>query len=76
MLIPNLDCSISLQGNRTGRLLKYSPQSKTTTFVSGGHDYANGVALGPEEASVLFVETTKVRVLRHWLKGPKVGILT
>lgn len=62
-----------MQGNKTGRLLKFSPQSKTTSFVSGGIHYANGVALGPEEASVLVVETSHLRVLRHWLKGPKVS---
>ena len=34
--------------------------------------FANGVALGPDEDSVLVVETSSVKITRHWLKGPKV----
>ena len=61
-----------VKGESTGRLLKYSPKRKTTSFVTGGFFYANGVALGPDEAFVLVSETCKLRVIRHWLKGPKV----
>ena len=61
------------QGEKTGRLLKYDPGTKATTFITSGLDFANGVALGPDESSVLIVETTSLRVIRHWLKGPKVN---
>ena len=60
-----------LQGDRSGRLLKYDPQTKSTTFIAGDFYFSNGVALGPDESSVLVVETVNLRVLRVWLKGPK-----
>ena len=65
-----------LQGEKTGRLLKYDPQSKATTFIAGNFAYSNGVALGPDENSLLVVETVSLRVARIWLKGPKASPCT
>lgn len=35
--------------------------------------YANGVALSADESFVAVAETSRFRVLKHWLKGPKVS---
>jgi hypothetical protein len=37
-----------------------------------GFYYANGVALSPDEDFLVMCETDRVRVLKYWLKGPKV----
>jgi sugar lactone lactonase YvrE len=35
--------------------------------------FANGVAVSPDQSFVLVCETTKYRIQRYWLKGPKEG---
>ena len=62
-----------LEGRGSGRLLRYDPQTGTTTVHMSGLMFANGVALGPEEAYVLVSETGTGRIHRLWLKGEKTG---
>ncbi len=57
----------------TGRLLSYDPQTKQTTVRMSDLRFANGVALGPDDAFVLVNETIAARIWRLWLKGPKTG---
>ncbi|MBI1761140.1 MAG: SMP-30/gluconolactonase/LRE family protein [Acidobacteria bacterium] len=57
----------------TGRLLSYDPQTKQTTVRMSDLRFANGVALGPDDAFVLVNETIAARIWRLWLKGPKAG---
>lgn len=56
-----------------GRLLRYEPQSGKTETLLDGLQFANGVAVGPEENYVLINETGSYRVMRFWLKGPQAG---
>jgi sugar lactone lactonase YvrE len=56
-----------------GRLLRYDFASGTTSVLLSGLQFANGVALGPDDAYVLVVATGAYRVLRYWLRGPRVG---
>ncbi len=56
-----------------GRLLSYDPQTRKTTTLASGLHVANGVTLGPDEAYLLVSETLEYRVMRYWLKGPKMG---
>ncbi|MEZ4452592.1 MAG: SMP-30/gluconolactonase/LRE family protein [Nannocystaceae bacterium] len=56
-----------------GRLLAYHPERGETTLVLGDLYFANGVALGPDEASVVVTELSSYRVTRVWLAGPKKG---
>ncbi|MCR8923857.1 SMP-30/gluconolactonase/LRE family protein [Dasania sp. GY-MA-18] len=56
-----------------GRLLKYNPAEQSTIELAGGFNFANGVALDPNEQFVLINETGHYRVLKHWLQGPKQG---
>ncbi len=57
----------------TGRLLRYDPKTGETRVVLRDLLFANGVALGPDEAFVLVNETIAARIVRYWLKGPKAG---
>ena len=61
------------EGRPTGRLLSYDPKTKETKVILGDLLFANGVALGPDEAFVLVNETLAARIVRYWLKGPKAG---
>lgn len=61
------------EGQPTGRLLSYDPKTKQTTVRMDGIRFANGVALGPDDAFVLVNETIAARILRLWLKGPNAG---
>lgn len=61
------------EGSMTGRLFAYSPQTEAVELLLDGLFFANGVALGPDDAYVLINETGLGRVQRLWLKGPQAG---
>jgi sugar lactone lactonase YvrE len=56
----------------TGRLLRLSPDGKVEVLADG-LQFANGVALAPDEAFVCVAETTAYRLQRLWLRGPRAG---
>ncbi len=56
-----------------GRLLSYDPASGKTTVLLGGLQFANGVALSPDDSFILVNQTGSYNVLRYWLKGEKAG---
>lgn len=62
-----------LNGDRTGRLLKYNKSNKEVTVLLRGLAFANGVALSKDHSFVLVAETTTCRILRLWLHGPNAG---
>jgi sugar lactone lactonase YvrE len=57
----------------TGRLLSYDPKTGVTEVRLDTLMFANGVALGPNDAYVLVNETIRARIVRLWLKGAKAG---
>jgi sugar lactone lactonase YvrE len=61
------------EGGATGQLLSYDPRAGTTRVRLAGLRFANGVALGPEDAFVLVNETMAARISRLWLTGPDAG---
>lgn len=61
-----------IEGQSTGRLLARSPDGEVRLCVDG-LQFANGVALDPDEQSVFVVETGKYRVHRHWVGGSRAG---
>jgi sugar lactone lactonase YvrE len=61
------------EGQTTGRLLSYNPSTGETRVHIDNLGFANGVALGPDDAYVLINETMRYRTKRLWLKGPKEG---
>lgn len=56
-----------------GRLLVYDPATQKASTLLKGLNFANGVALNPDQTYVLVAETGSYRVLRYWLRGPKTG---
>ncbi|MGH7390329.1 MAG: SMP-30/gluconolactonase/LRE family protein [Candidatus Rokuibacteriota bacterium] len=56
-----------------GRLLVWDPATRKATTLARGIDFANGVALSPDETHVLVSETGAYRVLRHWIAGRRRG---
>ncbi|GKV29132.1 hypothetical protein SLEP1_g38094 [Rubroshorea leprosula] len=64
---------IMLEGEATGRLLRYDPPTKTTHIVLDGLAFPNGVQLSKDQTFLLFTETTNCRLKKYWLEGPRVG---
>ncbi|MFP5306947.1 MAG: SMP-30/gluconolactonase/LRE family protein [Gammaproteobacteria bacterium] len=62
---------IEHRGN--GRLLEYDFDTQSTRVLLRDLQFANGVAVGPDDAYVLVSETGAYRVRRYWLKGEKAG---
>ena len=56
-----------------GRFLAYDLGNKTTKLLLDKLYFANGVAVSPDQSFVLVVETSKYRVQRYWLTGPRKG---
>lgn len=57
----------------TGRLLSWNPETRETRVHMEGLGFANGVAIGPDEAYILVNETMRYRITRYWIKGEKTG---
>ncbi|KAA8531423.1 hypothetical protein F0562_006224 [Nyssa sinensis] len=64
---------ILLEGETTGRLLRYDPPTKTTHIVLDGLAFPNGVQLSKDQSFLLFTETTNCRLMKYWLEGPRTG---
>lgn len=50
-----------LEGEASGRLLRYDPPTKSTHVVLDGLAFPNGVQLSKDESFLLFTETTNCR---------------
>ncbi|XP_057962174.1 protein STRICTOSIDINE SYNTHASE-LIKE 10-like [Malania oleifera] len=59
-----------ISGDKTGRLMKYDRRTNKVTVLLRGLSFANGVALSKDSAFVLVAETSAMRVVRYWLRGP------
>ncbi|XP_057865360.2 protein STRICTOSIDINE SYNTHASE-LIKE 10 isoform X2 [Cryptomeria japonica] len=62
-----------IEGDNTGRLIRYDPKTGATTVVLRGLQFPNGVAVSKDGTFLLISETITCRLLRYWLKGPKMG---
>ena len=62
-----------LSGRGNGRLLAYDPQTGETRTLMDGLYFANGVALGEDDAFVMVNETARYRIQRYWLEGERAG---
>lgn len=63
----------ALEHGGRGRLFLYDPQQKASATMLAQLEFANGVAIGPDEQFVLVNETTAYRIKRYWLKGDRAG---
>lgn len=61
-----------LEGQETGRLFARRPDGSLDVILDG-LQFANGVALDPDETSLFVAETGRYRIRRHWLSGPRAG---
>lgn len=62
-----------LRGKKTGRLLRYDPNTDTTSILSSGFAFANGVAVDKDENFVMIAETFSFSMLKYHLQGDKQG---
>lgn len=53
----------------TGRVLRYDPSTGVTTVLARELAFANGLALAPDERSLIVAETGRYRLWRLWLDG-------
>ncbi|MGB8328972.1 MAG: SMP-30/gluconolactonase/LRE family protein [Polyangiales bacterium] len=63
----------ALESAPNGRLLKYDINTGDCSVVLDGLYFANGVAVAPDEMSVLVNETMRYRVRRVYVRGPRKG---
>ncbi|GLW87479.1 SMP-30/gluconolactonase/LRE family protein [Actinokineospora globicatena] len=61
-----------LEHSKTGRLLRRDPDGTLHTLLRGVQ-FANGVALAPDESSVVVAETGEYCLRRVWLTGDRQG---
>nr|GMD90846.1 protein STRICTOSIDINE SYNTHASE-LIKE 13 [Ipomoea batatas]GME07889.1 protein STRICTOSIDINE SYNTHASE-LIKE 13 [Ipomoea batatas] len=64
---------IMLEGEATGRLLRYDPPTGKTHVVLDSLAFPNGVQFSEDHSFLLFTETTNCRLMKYWLEGPKSG---
>lgn len=62
-----------LEHQSTGRVLKYEPAAKRVSKIAGNLQFANGIALGPDDSWLLVVETGNYRLQRIFVSGPRAG---
>ncbi|KAK9669844.1 hypothetical protein RND81_13G158700 [Saponaria officinalis] len=56
-----------------GRLLSFNPNTNETKVLLRDLYFPNGVAVSPDQISVIFCETPLKRCRRYWLEGSKKG---
>ncbi|XP_051147307.1 protein STRICTOSIDINE SYNTHASE-LIKE 5-like [Andrographis paniculata] len=61
------------EGRPHGRFLSYDPSTKQTTLLLDNLYFANGVALSPDNAYLIFCETGMCRCKKYYIEGPKKG---
>jgi sugar lactone lactonase YvrE len=62
-----------MEHGKTGRLLVYDPEKKTTEVLLDNISFANGVCVSHDQKFVLVNETGEYRILRYWIEGAKKG---
>jgi sugar lactone lactonase YvrE len=62
-----------LEHRPRGRVLAYDPRTGAAELIADRLYFANGIALGPDEAYLVVSETSSYRVRRIWLRGDRRG---
>jgi sugar lactone lactonase YvrE len=63
-----------LSGKGYGRLLEYTPQTKTVRVLIPDLSFGNGVVLAPDESYILVADQLRYTIKRYWLTGAKAGM--
>ncbi|KAG6764106.1 hypothetical protein POTOM_031564 [Populus tomentosa] len=61
-----------INADKTGRLMKYDPNSKKVTVLLRGLAFPNGVALSKDNSFILVAESFTMRVLKFYLVGSEI----
>jgi len=64
-----------LEACPVGRLFSYNPETEELKLLLDGLYFPNGVQLNPTEDALIFAETTKCRIMKYYISGPKTGTL-
>lgn len=56
-----------------GRLMQYNPATGEARVLLTGLQFANGVAVTPDQQAVLVAETGQYDILRYWRTGDRAG---
>lgn len=56
-----------------GRLLRFDPKTQKTDVLLDGLQFANGIALCPDQSCVLVTQTGSYNIIRYWLNGELAG---
>ncbi|KAK7266762.1 hypothetical protein RIF29_19417 [Crotalaria pallida] len=62
-----------VEGKPHGRFMSYNPATKKTTVLASNLYFPNGVAVSPDQHSVIYCETVLRRCRRYYIEGPKKG---
>lgn len=62
-----------LEMKPTGGIYCFDPSTKTTTTLSNGNYFGNGLEISEDEDFILVSETSKYRILKYWTQGKKAG---
>ncbi|XP_060192936.1 protein STRICTOSIDINE SYNTHASE-LIKE 6-like [Lycium barbarum] len=62
-----------LEARPYGRLLSYDPSTKQTKMLLSDLYFANGVAVSPDQNSVIFCETPLRKCKKYYIKGERKG---
>jgi sugar lactone lactonase YvrE len=62
-----------LERRPNGRILVYDPATRSARVLREHLYFPNGIAVAPDQSSLVYAETTAYRVSRLWLRGPKRG---
>ena len=57
----------------TGKVFSFNPQTKESKILIKDLNFANGIAISKNDDFLLVNETGKYRILKYFLKGPKMG---
>jgi sugar lactone lactonase YvrE len=52
---------------------RYNPTTRETHLLATGFFYSNGIAVSADDTYLVISETDRLRLVKYWLKGPKVG---
>jgi len=62
-----------IESRPNGRLLAYDPAKGETRLLLDDLNFANGIAVSPDQSYLLVAEGARYRLRRYWLTGPSAG---
>lgn len=63
------------EGSPNGRILHFHPRTNATQLLLNHLHFPNGIQLSPDEDYLLYCETSRFRIMKYYLRGPRQGQL-